>query len=256
MLVERLELHIVAHCNLRCRGCNHASPDLAREFVDPEAIREDLARAAQLGLRSKILRVLGGEPLLHPKLPEIIRIARESAISREIHVVTNGVLLDRKPLDWWEEVDRIAISLYPGVSVKIPESIRAKVKVNKISHFKETFSTERNSDEKSVEEIWDRCEIRNFCHGVVDGHFYKCMRAPYLSRLLKLRSEDGIALESATPETLDRYIADEKPLAACHYCAGSCGKSFAHEQAAGKQWMAWQSRPLEGMLAAEPAGVA
>jgi cyclic pyranopterin phosphate synthase len=256
MLVERIEVHVVAHCNLRCRGCNHASPDLAREFVEPEAIREDLAHAVRLGLRSNVLRLLGGEPLLHPKLAEIIRIAREAGISKKIHVVTNGVLLDRKPPELWNEVDLIVVSLYPGVSINVPEQIKGKLKINEISHFRETFSTVRNSDDKSVEEIWDRCEIRNYCHGVVNGYFYKCMRAPYISRMLKLTDKDGIALDSTTPEMLDSYIADEKPLDACHYCTGTCGKSFAHEQVAGKEWLAWQSRPVAEMIAAEQSSIA
>src|SRR5581483_4753474 len=147
-------------------------------------------------------RILGGEPLLHPRLLDIIRIVRRSHLSQEIHVVTNGLLLDRAGEEFWQAVDRVQLSLYPDVSPKILEHPHAKLKINHVQRFSETFSLQRHEDAELVQKIWDQCGIRNYCYGIVDGRFYKCMRAPYLGKLLSLAEEDGLSLAAATAESL------------------------------------------------------
>lgn len=89
-----LRLSVTDRCNLRCHYC---MPAEGMPWIPPGAIMNDdeavrlTTILAGLGVRS--LRVTGGEPLLRPGLPGLIR--RLSAIPGigEIAITTNGVLL-------------------------------------------------------------------------------------------------------------------------------------------------------------------
>ncbi|HEY3952561.1 MAG TPA: hypothetical protein VGM53_04240, partial [Streptosporangiaceae bacterium] len=70
-------VNVTEHCNLRCRSCAHLSPVLPKHFVDPGSLCSDLT-ALSKSYRVNVLKILGGEPLLHPDLPEVLLAARES----------------------------------------------------------------------------------------------------------------------------------------------------------------------------------
>lgn len=75
-------------CNLRCRFC-----DLWQEHIHMprERVLNLLGEAAQIGTRTLV--ITGGEPLLHPHLPELVRAAR--GLGMGVNITTNGTLLDR-----------------------------------------------------------------------------------------------------------------------------------------------------------------
>src|SRR5262249_58572664 len=92
VVIFTCEFHIAEHCNLRCRSCAHLSPALPKHFVDPDALASDLTALAR-SYQVTVLRLLGGEPLLHPNLLDIMMAVRESHIAEKIEITTNGVLL-------------------------------------------------------------------------------------------------------------------------------------------------------------------
>ena len=221
---------------------------MAREFAKLDSIQADVEQVVRVGLRSRVARLLGGEPLLHRDLLQIVRVVRDSGISEEIHIVTNGTLLDRTSDELWDEIDRIELSLYPGLTIALPEEPEPKLKINYVPEFNETFSMVPHQRREVVDRVWNECRVRNFCHGIVGGYFYKCMRAAYMKRLIDFRREDGHLLKTATAESIAEYLSDEEPLAACWNCTGSCGKYFAHEQVGREAWVKLQSRPIGAML--------
>lgn len=89
-----LRLSVTDRCNLRCRYCMPADglAWMAREAImdDDEMVRLT-ALLAGLGVRS--VRVTGGEPLLRPGLPGLVRRVRAIPGIGEITLTTNGVLL-------------------------------------------------------------------------------------------------------------------------------------------------------------------
>ena len=47
-MIEKIDIHLVDHCNLNCRGCTHFSP-LAQEFyLDLDSYECDLTRLSKL----------------------------------------------------------------------------------------------------------------------------------------------------------------------------------------------------------------
>ena len=113
ILNRTCEINIVEHCNLRCRACTHLSPVLPKHFVDPGALCADLTALAR-SYHADVLKILGGEPLLHPNLPDVMRAARESQVADKLEIWTNGLLLPRMERVVWEMVDGVRISLYPA----------------------------------------------------------------------------------------------------------------------------------------------
>jgi len=89
---RQLTIAITAACNLRCIGCRYGRDFMVGERLELDTVRAvlDDGHAAGVGR----VRFYGGEPLLHPDLPEMIRHA--SGLGLEVYVTTNGVLLENR----------------------------------------------------------------------------------------------------------------------------------------------------------------
>lgn len=84
-----LNYYVTYRCNARCGFCDiweQPSP-----LVDPADVRRNLAEARRLGVR--VVDFTGGEPLLHPALPALLRAARREGMLTT--VTTNGLLYAR-----------------------------------------------------------------------------------------------------------------------------------------------------------------
>jgi molybdenum cofactor biosynthesis enzyme MoaA len=89
---HRLTVAITARCNARCLGCRYGRDfmpgrELSREMMD-DLIRD----AAAAGFH--VIRLYGGEPLLHPDLPHMVAACRDRRV--QPYVTTNGMLLERR----------------------------------------------------------------------------------------------------------------------------------------------------------------
>ena len=108
-----LRISLTDLCSLRCTYCMPAEGldwlSRAQRLTDDEFIR--LAELfVRLGVRS--VRLTGGEPLVHPTLPDVV--ARLAALEPrpEISLTTNGVTLDRFARKLADAgLDRINVSL-------------------------------------------------------------------------------------------------------------------------------------------------
>lgn len=116
--MDYLEFHTNDHCNLNCRYCNNYS-NLVREphFADLNIFEKDISRLRQLVDHIRLIRVLGGEPLLNKETWRFLEITRKLYPYAEINLVTNGILISQMP-DKLKKVIRqtntvISISAYP-----------------------------------------------------------------------------------------------------------------------------------------------
>ena len=87
-----LTVALTARCNQRCAGCLYERGFMAGQQLPPKVLDDLVDDAAELGVRS--LRLYGGEPLLHPYLPQVIHRAVGKGLAT--YVTTNGVLLEEK----------------------------------------------------------------------------------------------------------------------------------------------------------------
>jgi organic radical activating enzyme len=114
----KFEVHLADHCNLNCIGCNNFSPIAEPYLLDVESFRKDCERISKLaGRKIGDLFLLGGEPLLHPHINEILIIVGQSFDIYNASIVTNGILLLKMTEDFWkcckENRIKIIITKYP-----------------------------------------------------------------------------------------------------------------------------------------------
>jgi cyclic pyranopterin phosphate synthase len=94
--VNYLRISVVDRCNLRCQFC---MPVHGLRFHSAEELLsfEEIVRIVQVANRLGIdrARLTGGEPLVRPKLSQLIRMLRQETELRELSMTTNGMLLER-----------------------------------------------------------------------------------------------------------------------------------------------------------------
>jgi len=222
------------------------SPYLPDYFISPDTLYNDLSRLAKY-CHPKCISLLGGEPLLHPQLLEIINIVRKSGISERIRVVTNGLLLGKMPKQFWESVNEVHISVYPNHPMKMKNfakykalaSNKTQILLKYQDNFNEFFFEDGHSSELLIKKIYLTCHAPRAegCHTLYQGHYYKCPQAVFIPIAYNDRKnfnefQDGIKIRDSSEfiKDLEQYLTSEAPLEACRYCLGSVGKRFKPSQ--------------------------
>lgn len=236
-----LEAHIVDHCNLTCAECCSLSPLLPPWCADPQALERDLRRCASV-LSPAVFKLVGGEPLLHPGLLEILERVRRTAIAPVISLTTNGLLLGEMPDAFWSALDALTISRYPRP--RLSGELIAQIET-RAAHFgvrlnwkeQEQFvHMSRDPSTAGIDEtqrVFHDCWIRERCHMIRGGVFYTCTRPAHLHTLHRGRIDftgDGIRLHGGAGlrEELLRYLQRDVPLLACFHCRGGSAEMQPH----------------------------
>jgi hypothetical protein len=95
LYISVLDVHVVDHCNLRCKACAHFSNCVENDTVySPEFLYRNLKHLQTLVPDIRRICILGGEPLLHPNLDEIIVATRDMFPYADLLLITNGLLLE------------------------------------------------------------------------------------------------------------------------------------------------------------------
>jgi organic radical activating enzyme len=264
ILAAKCEINVVEHCNLACRSCSHLSPVLPRRIVDPDVVYRDLTILSH-SYHADWVRLLGGEPLMHPDLLSVIEAVVRSNVADAICVVTNGLLLPRMPPAFWQVVDRVDLSMYPGRELdsdklrqcqERADSYAVELNVEPYTEFRQSYSEAGTDDRTLVRAIYDACRIVHDwrCHTVSDGRFYKCPQSYFLPKLLGSCNGNG-AVDSIAIEDTDSFRQDllsflesTEPLATCGYCLGTSGRRFAHAQVKRSEFRSFQQRPAEELV--------
>lgn len=105
---RRAFIEITNRCNLACVFC--APSRRPAEDMSPKLFERAAAQAKPLA--EMVSLHLLGEPLLHPRFPEIL--AACARLGLRVNLVTNGLLLDSYPPEVFAEpcLDQISISLH------------------------------------------------------------------------------------------------------------------------------------------------
>ena len=92
--LRKLEIYLTNGCNLKCKFCSHFNP-YRRGIVPKETLVTSMETWSKK-VRPKKFGLLGGEPLLHPDFPLLLRKARECWPTTRLIVTTNGLLVASK----------------------------------------------------------------------------------------------------------------------------------------------------------------
>ncbi len=229
-VLRYLEFHLTDHCNMNCGGCTHFAPMADRWFADKERVTADFDRLKALFRNIREIRVMGGEPLLHPDCVSFLQIVRDAFPACRLALVTNGLLLARQSAEFWKACRAtrtiISLSVYPPVRPQV-EMLTARCREERVplecvesGMFLARYIPEGNVD---VRKAFRFCRGSwYFCPILREGRVYRCAMgcyAAYWNRAAKdgMPAEDGIALGSATgPEILDYLM---RPMPTCAYCS-------------------------------------
>ncbi|MDM8525327.1 SynChlorMet cassette radical SAM/SPASM protein ScmF [Desulfococcaceae bacterium HSG8] len=90
--LKQIYFYLTEGCNLRCRHCwlapKYQSPGKSFPALEPDIFQQVIREAKPLGLSG--VKLTGGEPLLHPRISELLDIIRSEEVGMSME--TNGVL--------------------------------------------------------------------------------------------------------------------------------------------------------------------
>jgi hypothetical protein len=233
--LPHLETNITIACQNRCVACNHFVPLQTRQFkasmVQPAALAEDFYHFGRVA-HTAIWAPIGGEPLLHPKINEILRIAHSAQIADEIEVRTNGQALHKMVDEFWYLVDALIVTVYPGkmtdadvgqIRTKCVESgVRLEVMDLRASpDFVRLL--EPATDPAATARKYATCWFKTYCRVLDNGWFYRCCTTPFIPKLLLGLPEgtDGLRVDKAlTESTLQAFLDQPEAPISCQVCVG------------------------------------
>jgi cyclic pyranopterin phosphate synthase len=221
--VRLVEFHLVHHCNLTCSGCSHFSPSAPKHVVPPHDLAAQFALAAA-HLDPEFVHLLGGEPLLHPHLLEVLKSARQSFPAATIKLVSNGLLVARRgvPLALTLAANNIvlAVSLYPLVPVHratisaLMAATGAEVEFWRQDTFLDFLDPEGSEDSRAARAACPMGDALN----VRDDRVYPCPVSAWSDfGGVPLVEEDGIRLADP-PETVRAVLDPTRVTSKCRYC--------------------------------------
>lgn len=240
-MLENIEIHVVDHCNLNCYGCDNFSPIAKPWLIKVDNYCNQLEQLAKISNKEiNEIRIMGGEPLLHPDILDIIRITRNIFNESTITLLTNGILLHEMNENFW-----LTLKEY---NVQIWLSIYDKNKVNyyslfdifdryKINH-RESHSSLLNNSNCSIfhnlslvqnstlnfKENWDLCYLaRGNCTTLRNGKIFHCECSSLIDIFNKkfntnfiISENDYMDIYTNTFEEICEFI--QKPIPFCKYC--------------------------------------
>lgn len=244
----KLAFDIVEKCNLNCAGCLVYAP-LAGEnsyVMSVETFEQDIARIHALFCEEEIevIRLSGGEPLLHEKLAEFPKVIRKYFPKAGVRIVTNGMLLLKQPDKFWRMCRENNVILeqtkYP---IRLDfEKIRQTAKENGVKHIfmDDTGECEKTmqifpvqlsgggidgyEESQNVRLNFFHCWEANQCIRVCEGRVYTCSRIPHIKLLneyfhmeFAVSEDDSLDLFSVNAkEDVYEFLAHAVPF--CRYC--------------------------------------
>ena len=187
--IPYVELVLTERCNLNCAGCANLMPLYKKpDHIAPDTLLASLDALLKISGRIRELTLIGGEPLLYPDLPEVIKHASTQKIDR-IKIISNGTFVPRQAilLSLRNPKVLVSISEYSDhdskelTKVLTEHSIRFEIK--KFDCWNDYGDTkERGLDIKDLRKSFSRCASAK-CKSIYRGILFACPRAAHLAGL-------------------------------------------------------------------------
>jgi len=221
---HHMDFHVTSRCNLSCLRCNRLT-HLPQEQYPFERLVEDagiMARYMQVGR----LLMLGGEPLVYPRLGDLLDALRFVGLAKELVVVSNGVLSGSMPDSLLRKMDTYHISRYPKVlhqgAVDAVKARCASLGVRFEEHPVHTFFVTHSAEPTDPVATYGVCQMWH-CREYREGYLTRCGTAVGINRVHGDQWRDSLRVDRS-PEFADqvqRFFETKEPLAACGNCYGS-----------------------------------
>lgn len=228
-----LDVHIVEHCNLNCKSCAHFSPIAEKSCISLDELEKMYKNLQQIYDKFfNSIHLMGGEPLLHPQIEQIIKLSRKYFPETEIQIVTNGIKLLETSENFLETCKKnhivLYISQYPvaidytKICKKLEDSEIQYIISDKIDHFL-CYSLDCNG-KQNPSESYRKCEYAGFCIQLKDNKLFPCFQSAHIEHINKyfginFMHEKGDYLDLDFPiskKRFKKFISTPRPF--CKYC--------------------------------------
>jgi len=240
-----IEINLVDNCNLNCQMCDHFSQLVKKPyFLNLEVFEHDMKRLAELSENHiDIIKLQGGEPLLHKDVNKFIEITRSLFPKCIIYFFTNGLLLLKAENyakgNFWQccKDNDVTIQLteYPiNLDIQAIED-KAKEYGAKIQIFGEVADRVRGKIKRSTKHPFDlkgnvekhqfiSCYHLNETITLRNGRLFTCSIIPYANYFneafgqnLEISDENSIDIHKAKNyDEIAEFVAKRVPF--CNYC--------------------------------------
>ncbi len=230
--LDYLEFHLTDHCNLSCKGCGHYSNIAPKTFTDLAQYKNDIFRLSKIFHNIHKIRILGGEPLLHPEVASFIKATRKAFPYTDIRLVTNGILLSKVSDDFWDICHStgtiIDLTVYPpfynqvdywkglceAKGVYLSPSLPT-------DHFYSHLNTLGNSNK---EKAFNICRNIVHCYFLQNGNIYPCPMPALVHYFndqfnYQIIADKGINIYSSdiSAKKIIKYL--NTPMDTCKWCS-------------------------------------
>lgn len=226
-----METHLADHCNLNCKGCGHYCPITPPHFTDLRQYESDLQRLRELFGNIRMIRLMGGEPLLHEDAASFITVTRTAFPRSDLRFVTNGILLPKASPRFWDACRStktiIDLTAYPPFRHRVEcwralcEAQRVRLRVTSVETFFAFHNLRGDSDKQKAFKL---CRRRWYCPFLREGRLYVCS-VPALVHTFnkrfgtKIRTDRGIDIHSQGINGGWILRQLNRPIETCSWCS-------------------------------------
>lgn len=175
-----LQLEPLHTCNLTCTGCGRIR-EYSTSLKDLVPLEQCLAAAAECD--APMISICGGEPLIYPKIEELVAGLHEQG--RLVYICTNGVFMRKKMREY------MAAAWSPALEPQLKQLVELKLVTEKEAE------TIRNPDEAARRKVvirpsqWHYWNVHvdglEFTHDLIverEGVFKECVAAIKMAKIL------------------------------------------------------------------------
>lgn len=235
--IPQLTFCITSKCSLNCKDCGSLIPpfnDKAHIDMSCEEFRESLDKICNCVTKIRRFVILGGEPLLHSDLSEMINLACEKENIDVVEVITNGTIIPSKEIlqtmKKYNKKTYLYISNYssnPEIEKrlkhdeikKVLEEYNIKLQMVEVMGWLREFGFKKTADDfDETVKRYKKCHCSH-CTQVFNSKIYLCSKASSAIELGLVNVDDYIDLRTTTDlkkDFIEFYNKDY--LKACEYC--------------------------------------
>ena len=230
-----LDWVITTRCSLRCKECSNLMQYYKKpENLPTEMLQEELSKILDIVDGILDIRVIGGEPFMHPEIAEIMEPYLDHPKIYNFSIYTNASILPKESMIKLLKHPKVKceITNYGKLVKNFPEFVELmqrehiRHRIAELDRWHELGGLwDRKSDAETLHKTFENCHCNDLIT-LLAGKIYRC---PYSAngRMLEaipFMEEDMVDLNSGSKEYLKyklKYLLFEKKFYyACGYCSG------------------------------------
>lgn len=235
------EVPVTDNCNLNCKGCLFASNTTkGQQHVPFEELESDAKRMAELFYDVPWIRILGGEPLMHPDINKLLKCYRECFPDSEIDLCTNGLLIPKMGDEFWKCVEENRISIHVSgykPTYNMLDKIDAILSEHGLPYAilkrEEFLKYYTKAPDNDMQESFEKC-IASGCYEVYRGRLSSCSGVIAFEKFNEIfgtdykiiENEDWIDIHNTSLTAWEIKDKLETASFVCKYCDVSKMESF------------------------------